>query len=478
VIVWNPDGTFKQEYGLASLLEPLGVALLPVAGPFCPNAIVEAGEGCDDGNLDPCDGCSATCALEFGCGDGSACGAEECDDANAEVCDGCSPSCVLEVCGDGLLCPALGEECDDSNVAACDGCSPVCTQEVCGNGLLDCGEQCDDGNPLSCDGCSSCQVDELAHRDDFEAGPAGWVATGLWNQDVYRSSSPTTAWYYGQTFLRNYQTVFPATNAGTLTSPSIDLARLSGIELSFQYFLETESQPGVDLASVEVSRDGFTSDVTVLASQLPDQTSFAEQRYDLTPFEGDLIQLRFGFDTVDGEDNHFEGFYVDDAMIMGAGAPVCGNGLAAGHCGETCDDGNLAGGDGCSATCELEGVTDQRDFVGTAQGGTIELTVSGVALSVATFAGESASDVAAAVAAAINADPTLQGLGVSGAVSLDTLFVIAGSVDAATSTDPGIEILAPPVVPALPGGAAVALALLLLVGILYGTHRSRISADR
>jgi cysteine-rich repeat protein len=463
VLVWNPDGTLKKVYGTASLLEPISLALIPAAAPFCANEILEAGEGCDDGNALPCDGCSPVCGLEFGCGDGSACGAEECDDGNAGVCDGCSPACTLETCGDGVLCAPLGEACDDGNHDPCDGCSPSCGAESCGNGALDCGEECDDANPIACDGCSACRIDELAWRDDFEAGSAGWTATGLWHEDTFRSASPAHAWYYGQTALRNYQTLFPATNSGTLTSPPIDLGGISGVELSFQYFLETENAPGVDVASVAVSRDGFASDVNLLAAQLDDQPAFGPRRFDLSPFAGDVIQVRFGFETVDEEANHFEGFYVDDALVSAAGGPVCGNGLAAAACGETCDDGNAQGGDGCSASCQLEGVTDRRTFAGIAQGGTIEITVSGATLSVPTHAGQSAAAVAAAVAEAIASSPALQALGVSAASSLGELFVLGGTIDAATSADPGIAILAGPAlaVPALGLAGRIGLSILL-----------------
>ena len=364
VILWRPDGSFKKAYGTTSLLEPIAVALIPAAAPFCPNEILEAGEACDDGNADPCDGCSPACVLEFGCGDGSACGGEECDDGNAGLCDGCSPACALETCGDGVLCSALGEQCDDANGDPCDGCSPTCRPEACGNGVIDCQEECDDANPTTCDGCSDCRIDELAYRDAFEAGPADWTATGLWNQDSFRSVSPTHAWYYGQTVLRNYQTVFPGTNSGTLTSPPIDLGGISDVQLSFRYFLETENAPGLDVASVAVSRDGFAADLSVLAPQLPDQASFAERHFDLSAFAGDVIQVRFGFDTVDDDANHFEGFYVDDAAVLAAGAPVCGNGLVAASCGETCDDGNALAGDGCSASCRLENTVPSLGLAG------------------------------------------------------------------------------------------------------------------
>ncbi len=216
----------------------------------------------------------------------------------------------------------------------------------------------------------------------------------------------------------------------------------------------------------------------MLESQLPEQAGFAERRYDLSAFGGDVIQLRFGFDTVDDNANNFEGFYVDDATILAPGGPVCGNGLVAASCGEICDDGNGLDGDGCSASCELEGVTDQRTFSGTAQGGSIELTVSGIELSVPTSAGESSAAVAAAVAAAINASAELQGLGVTAVSSLEQLFVIGGTIASAVSSDPGIAILGLPTIPALSSGGRIALALLLVATVLIASSQIRARAPR
>jgi cysteine-rich repeat protein len=456
VFLWNPDGTLKKEYGTGGLLSPISAALIPASPPFCQNEIVETGEGCDDGNADPCDGCSAACVTEFGCGDGSTCGVEACDDANAISCDGCSPTCTLEVCGDGVLCPSLGEACEDGNTDPCDGCSPTCGVEVCGNGVLDCNEACDDANMVSCDGCSSCAIDELAYRDDFENGTNGWSTSGLWNQDDFRSVSPTHAWYYGQTSFRNYITIFPGENSGELTSPLIDLTGISGVSLTFSYFLETENNPGVDVTSVEVSRDNFVSDITVLESPLPDVGSFTDRTFDLSAFSDDLIKVRFTFDTVDDNANHFEGFYVDDVAVGGVGPPVCGNGLAAPACGEACDDGNTDPGDGCSPVCQAEGVTDRVTFSGTGEGGSIDITVSGVPLNVPTFAGDSSITVASRVAQAINDDPTLQGMGVSAVYSVSRVDVIGGTIDSVTSNDPGITIAEE--VPALPHTAWMWLA--------------------
>lgn len=42
------------------------------------------------------------------------------------------------------------------------------------------------------------------------------------------------------------------------------------------------------------------------------------------------------------------------ALVVTVEAGFCGNGLAEASLGEQCDDGNTAGGDGCSATCQIE----------------------------------------------------------------------------------------------------------------------------
>ncbi len=78
----------------------------------CADSVVDTGEECDDGNTDPCDGCSATCTIEPGLG-----------------------------CGDGVAVPACGEQCDDGNDVAGDGCAGTCHVEPIyggGNSSLDC----------------------------------------------------------------------------------------------------------------------------------------------------------------------------------------------------------------------------------------------------------------------------------------------------------------------------------------------------
>merc|ERR1711959_108365 len=88
----------------------------------------------------------------MGCGDGRVVGDEECDDGNLEPNDGCSVNCKVEteagwscvrsettksrcyICGDGIR--QANEECDDGARDPGDGCSEHCQVEagyVCAN---------------------------------------------------------------------------------------------------------------------------------------------------------------------------------------------------------------------------------------------------------------------------------------------------------------------------------------------------------
>jgi fibro-slime domain-containing protein len=172
-------------------------------GTTCGDGIIDPGEGCDDHNRNPGDGCSAICQVVAGwqctgvpsvctltaiCGDGLLAAREACDDGNTAGGDGCSADCqtiesgyvcrvpgrpCIPACGDGLK--ILGEGCDDGNTTAGDGCSSLCevepgatctgatggkstcTRAVCGNGVKEGNEACDCGTsnttyPTGCKG--------------------------------------------------------------------------------------------------------------------------------------------------------------------------------------------------------------------------------------------------------------------------------------------------------------------------------------
>jgi len=119
----------------------------------CGNGRTDSGEQCDDGNVNPDDGCTNVCTI---CGNRVIAPPEQCDDGNRVNGDGCEADCTLPRCGNGIV--DAGEQCDDGNANACDGCSPSCTTEplgaVCGDGVVSasCGEQCDaGGESATCD---------------------------------------------------------------------------------------------------------------------------------------------------------------------------------------------------------------------------------------------------------------------------------------------------------------------------------------
>jgi spore coat protein A len=122
---------------------------------------------------------------------------------------------------------------------------------------------------------------------------------------------------------------------------------------------------------------------------------------------------------------------------------------------EECDDGNVVPGDGCSPACLLE---DSVSFYGFAQGGDVTITVDGVVSVVPTTAGQSSSEVAEAVAAAIG----------GGAFADGNRVVTTGTIESVVLNDPGLS-LAPPVanpVPALSPLLLAGLAALLVLGAL------------
>ena len=128
----------------------------------CGNGILEFRERCDDGNVQPGDGCDANCKFESVCGNDVVESMEECDDGNTDAGDGCDGGCVIEPgCGNGFI--SGDEKCDDGNTALGDGCDELCRIETeCGNGSREFTEQCDDGNTIAGDGCgATCRSEGL-----------------------------------------------------------------------------------------------------------------------------------------------------------------------------------------------------------------------------------------------------------------------------------------------------------------------------
>ena len=154
------------------------------------------------------------------------------------------------------------------------------------------------------------------------------------------------------------------------------------------------------------------------------------------------------------------------AMSGVLSVPACTNGVVEGL--EECDDGNATVGDGCYSTCHFE---DEMVLSGVAQGGSATVSIFGLPVTETTSAGQSAPAVISALAALVNANTSLTGLGVS-AVVIDGRLVTNGTIMAVDLQDPGLEECGAAVVPALSGWGLGLLAMALL-GVALGWRGGR-----
>jgi hypothetical protein len=126
------------------------------------------------------------------------------------------------------------------------------------------------------------------------------------------------------------------TQAGTLTSPAVDLTGYTAATLEFDSWWEIEGVAGsyYDIMTVQVSTDGGGSwnDLGVLnptiPTNAPGDTGFTaggssappvwrHYVYDLSSVAGSNVLIRFQFDTGDSAYNGFRGWTVDNVVVQG-----------------------------------------------------------------------------------------------------------------------------------------------------------------
>jgi cysteine-rich repeat protein len=151
-------------------------ACLPPPGVACGDEWCAEGYRCASVDL------TSTC-IKNSCGDGVVEAGEECDDSNLNDNDDCLETCKLNTCGDGRV-NLRTEACDDGNGASGDGCDSNCTVTACGNGVVTAGEVCDDGNGNDYDGCN---------RDCTLSPPAYVKASNTGAYDHFGSSIALSA---------------------------------------------------------------------------------------------------------------------------------------------------------------------------------------------------------------------------------------------------------------------------------------------
>ncbi len=128
---------------------------------------------------------------------------------------------------------------------------------------------------------------------------------------------------------------------GSLVSPWVSVAQVADLALSFAGAFEVESyDPRTDRLLVEVQTGAMAEAGNWnLVANLKDETQpssldpalglsstglggsplWKEFRYDLSPWSGESIRIRFRFDSVDGNYNAFRGWLVDRVRVTGRG---------------------------------------------------------------------------------------------------------------------------------------------------------------
>ncbi len=166
---------------------------------------------------------------------------------------------------------------------------------------------------------------------DFAAGGIGWQTSGLWHLAENSAcaapghASPTGAMYYGQDASCDYDT--GGANSGELISPWIDgITGSSHLVFEFARAVELGAFDR-DRAEVAITAFGSSDWDPRWARDAIDPSTGAWTSagpISLAPYAGQRIQVRFRFDTRDGEANARPGWLVDDVAVVKLEPPTGG----------------------------------------------------------------------------------------------------------------------------------------------------------
>ena len=214
------------------------------------------------------------------------------------------------VCGNSII--EEGEQCDDGNNVDDDQCSNMCTiNTYCGDGSINQEwEQCDDGNIHSGDGCDAeCFVEEeivcYNHMDcgvDYDSGNFCSENSVVKNRTSYTCNYPGTAQSY-------------------CSSSTIEV----GVEECSHMCMEGECHMPEHMCG-----DGII------------QTSLGEE-CDERLGNGQVCDPAYGDSC---------SYCSNECLVVELTGNYCGDNVT--NEPETCDDGNLVNGDGCSSQCMIE----------------------------------------------------------------------------------------------------------------------------
>jgi len=292
----------------------LGYTFAICTQPQCGNGIQEVGEQCENGlDNNNYGDCKENCTVNV-CGDGwlnrDSKFPEQCDDNNTVDNDGCASNCLLETCN-GSPCPVCGdgrkngvEECDDGNKVTGDGCNNCMLECKCAISQT----QCFYGTPNNCTN-SACQLGSCLYNSNINCLTTSTCNLGTCSP-LKCTNDPS----------RSCSSDFQCSNF----CGGGDVCTLTGNDCTANEDCLQGQCRGVCSGNTSVSCSGTCDFGTCF-------------RFCTSPFGN--RQCTSDLSCSSGP--------------CGC-APVCSNNIT--ETGETCDDGNIFSGDGCSSTCQLEAV--------------------------------------------------------------------------------------------------------------------------
>jgi murein DD-endopeptidase MepM/ murein hydrolase activator NlpD len=167
----------------------------------------------------------------------------------------------------------------------------------------------------------------VPYTDTMEITPTNWISTGFWRlvDDSVLSHSGTRSWWY-QGNDGDYEN--GQANSGDLTSPGFAISTSGHYYLRFYYRYTTETQgPTWDQRWVQISIDNGPFHQSLKPGQRQQLTDdpyademsdpyLPSQIIDLGNLEpGQLVRVRFHFETLDAFKNAYQGWAIDDVGI-------------------------------------------------------------------------------------------------------------------------------------------------------------------